>query len=137
MNTNLIKAVCAENLYKLLFSRSEIDHFITRWYSFPSAPQEPGGSGERSRRGTRADGMDLAVASRVGRSCQALPVAGSVRSSPPSLPGAGGLEEPLLCHEGLAQPWSAFAVVFNLSAAGAVRELDRSRAHSAGVGRWL
>lgn len=68
--------------------------------------------------------MDSAVASGVGRFGQALPAAGSVRRSPPSLPGAGGLEEPLLRREGLAQPGSAFAVVFNLSAAAAARELN-------------
>lgn len=72
----------------------------------------------------------------TGRSCQALPAAGSVRGSPPSLPGAGGLEEPLLHREGPAQPASALAVTFNLSTAGTARELHGSSVGSAGGGGW-
>lgn len=71
----------------------------------------------------------------TGRSCQALPAAGSAQRSPPSLPGAGGLEEPPRHHEALAQPQSAFTLPFNLSTPDAARELTGSSMCSAGIGR--
>lgn len=112
----MIKAVCAENLYKLLFSRSEIDHFITCWYSVPSTPRELGGSGRRVGLGPRGW-----IRQGVCRSCQALPAASGTRRHLCWCRRPGG------ASAAPAQPGSAVTVTVNLPMADAARELSRSR----------
>lgn len=94
--------------------------------AFPRHHESPAGRRRGAGEGLWPAGWVRLWQAGTGGSGQALPAAGSTRSSPPSLPGAGGLEEPPRRREALAQPRSVFTPPFNLSMPDAERELTGS-----------
>lgn len=119
----MIKAVCAENLYKSLFSRSETDHFITGWCSFPSTPRESSRLEMWSRRGAVAGRMGSALAAGHG---QVLPGSARSRQRPELAAISARCWRPGGASAALPQPRRVFALPFNLSTPDAARELTGS-----------